>query len=251
MASNKNIATIPSAGEGSRREGGGGARFKTVVLVEVDRLSRQAQAALRRTMERYSTTCRLILVCNSQSKVIEPVRSRCLGIRVAAPSYHEISRVLQTVASRQSVTLPEELAMNIARESSRNLRRALLMLEACHVQERDNLTKDMPVQKTDWELYIRQLAIDVTREQSPQRLMAAREKLYELLVNCIPPDVIIKTLTTELLKNLDDNLKHEVVEWAAFYEHRIAQGSKEIFHLEAFLAKYMALYKKYLNDMFA
>ena len=42
----------------------------------------------------------------------------------------------------------------------------------------------------------------------------------------------------------------KVVQWAAFYEHRIALGSKEIFHLEAFIAKFMAIYKKYLNDMF-
>lgn len=152
---------------------------------------------------------------------------------------------------KQSITLPEELAINIARESSRNLRRAVLMLEACHVQKRDGLTKDQPVQKTDWELYISQLAVEITREQTPGRLMAAREKLYELLVNCIPADVIIKTLARELMKNLDDSLKREVIEWAAFYEHRISLGSKEIFHLEAFIAKFMAIYKKYLNDMFA
>ena len=63
--------------------------------------------------------------------------------------------------------------------------------------------------------------------------------------------VIIKTLALELMRNLDDSLKHEVVEAAAFYEHRIAMGSKDIFHLEAFLAKYMALYKRYLNELFA
>jgi replication factor C subunit 3/5 len=81
--------------------------------------------------------------------------------------------------------------------------------------------------------------------------MAAREKLYELLVNCIPANVIIKTLAKELMKNLDDSLKREVIEWAAFYEHRISLGSKQIFHLEAFVAKFMAVYKKYLNDLFA
>ena len=66
--------------------------FKVVVLSEVDRLSRQAQAALRRTMEKYTAACRLILCCNSASRVIEPVRSRCLGIRVAAPSHEEVSK---------------------------------------------------------------------------------------------------------------------------------------------------------------
>lgn len=149
------------------------------------------------------------------------------------------------------MTLPDELALGIASESGRNLRRAILMLEACHVQRRDGLSKDQPVQKTDWELYISQIAADITKEQTPQRLMATREKLYELLVNCIPATVILKTLSKELMKNLDDCLKQEVIEWAAFYEHRIAMGSKEIFHLEAFVAKYMAIYKKYLNDLFS
>lgn len=128
------------------------------------------------------------------------------------------------------------------------------MLEASHVQHREHsggLTADLPIQKTDWELYITQLAMDLTKEQSPQRLMAAREKLYELLVHCIPATVILKTLVQQLLLNLDDALKQEVLEWAAFYEHRMATGgTKEIFHLEAFCAKYMAIYKKYLNDMF-
>ena len=51
-------------------------------------------------------------------------------------------------------------------------------------------------------------------------------------------------------QSLDDELKHEVAHWAAFYEHRMVTGSKEIFHLEAFVAKFMSIYKQFLINMF-
>ena len=62
-----------------------GPAFKVILMVEVDRLSRQAQAGLRRTMEKSSSACRLVMICTNPSKVIDPIRSRCLGIRIAAP----------------------------------------------------------------------------------------------------------------------------------------------------------------------
>lgn len=49
---------------------------------------------------------------------------------------------------------------------------------------------------------------------------------------------------------LDDDLKHELLQWAAFYEHRMQRGSKDIFHFEAFIAKFMTLYKKFLLDLY-
>lgn len=228
------------------------ADIKVVVLNEVDTMSKQAQAALRRTMEKYAVTCRLILCCESPSKLIAPLRSRCLGIRVGAPTVDEVVSVLNTVAQKESLDLPEQVARNIAVSSKRNLRKALLMMEAAKTQAGSNtLSINQPLPTTDWESYVAQLATDISNEQSPQRLMAAREKLYELLVNCIPPTTILKQLVHELLAKIpDDSLKVEVLEWAAFYEHRLSMGSKEIFHLEAFIAKYMALYKKYMNELF-
>ena len=41
-------------------------------------------------MEKYVGSCRLILCCNSTSRVIPAIRSRCLAIRVAAPTIDEV-----------------------------------------------------------------------------------------------------------------------------------------------------------------
>ncbi|KAG7112583.1 Replication factor C subunit 5 like protein [Verticillium longisporum] len=65
-------------------------RFKVVVINEADHLTRDAQAALRRTMEKYSPNLRLILLANSTANIIAPIRSRTLLVRVAAPTHAEI-----------------------------------------------------------------------------------------------------------------------------------------------------------------
>ena len=77
--------------------------FKVLLLNEVDRLSKEAQHGLRRTMEKYSQACRLILICNSVSKVLDAVRSRCLPIRVAAPSDAQVEALLQRRRSARKV----------------------------------------------------------------------------------------------------------------------------------------------------
>ena len=76
-----------------------------------------------------------------------------------------------------------------------------------------------------------------------------RGKLYELLVNCVPPEIILRRLCLELLKKLDDELKHKAVQKAALFEHRLQEGQKPIFHLEAFVARFMSEYKTYLIEM--
>ncbi|RXH81634.1 hypothetical protein DVH24_035055 [Malus domestica] len=162
--------------------------YKVLVLNEVDKLSREAQHSLRRTMEKYSAYCRLILCCNSSSRVTEAIRYP--------------------------------------------------------------FTSDQAIPPMDWEEYVSEIASDIMKEQSPKRLYQVRQKLYELLLNCIPPEIILKRLLFELLKKLDAELKHEVCHWAAYYEHRMRLGQKAIFHLEAFVAKFMSIYKAFLIEAF-
>ena len=125
----KEVAQTQQVDQGAKQ------RFKVVVINEADHLSRDAQSALRRTMEKYSPNLRLILLANSTANIIAPIRSRTLLVRVAAPTEAEICTVLKKVGSKEGWTVAEGLNKRIAQESGRNLRRSLLMFEAVHAQK--------------------------------------------------------------------------------------------------------------------
>jgi replication factor C subunit 3/5 len=65
-------------------------KFVVAVINEADELTKEAQHALRRTMEKYMNNMRIILCCNTISKIIGPIRSRCLLIRIPLPTEQEV-----------------------------------------------------------------------------------------------------------------------------------------------------------------
>jgi replication factor C subunit 3/5 len=80
-------------------------------------------------------------------------------------------------------------------------------------------------------------------EQTPQRLLAIRNNLYELLVHAIPPKTIIKSMVDYLVTRVDESLRIGIVEKAAFFEGRTKSSNKAIFHLEAFAVAVMTMIK--------
>ena len=194
-------------------------RFKVVVINEADHLTRDAQAALRRTMEKYSPNLRLILLANTTANIIAPIRSRTLLVRVAAPTEDDICQALELAASNEGWPSAPGLNKRVAKESGRNLRKALLMFEAVYAQKSvgfyyafgrttanplldysERVTDDTPIPPPDWEALISVVADEIISERSPAGILQVRARLYDLLTHCIPPTTILKV---RLLSNLE------------------------------------------------
>ena len=56
-------------------------------------------------MEKYVGKCRLILICENVGKVIAPLRSRCLLIRLRAPDRNEMKTILEKIAKFENLVV--------------------------------------------------------------------------------------------------------------------------------------------------
>ena len=222
--------------------------FKVIILNQADQLSDEAQAALRRTLEKYTATTRLVLIANSLCRIIAPLRSRCLGIRVAAPTEPEIREVLRRVATSENLVIPAALEQRILQSSNRNLRRAIMIMQSICIQN-NRLPAEALIPVPEWEKYVKEISVNVLEEQSPKSLKIARGKLYEVLASCIPATTVFIALTKEILARVDSKFKQWVLARAANYELVMKSGSKPIIHLEAFIAKFMSGYKDFQNQL--
>jgi replication factor C small subunit len=105
-------------------------KFKIVLLDEADYLTQAAQAALRNDMEAYADTCRYILTCNYEHKIIPALReSRCYKFHIAKPDMTDFTTRAATVLINENVDFDLDDLDTYVRGSYPDLRKCLNQLQ--------------------------------------------------------------------------------------------------------------------------
>jgi replication factor C subunit 3/5 len=120
-------------------------------------------------MEKYMGNIRFIMCCKTTSKIMAPIRSRCLLVRVAAPEIDEMLPIMERVAEKERQSVQPEYLRKIAEKSGRNMRKALLMLETACVQGLVKQGNPREVPTTDWEDYAKGTAKLIVEDQSAMK----------------------------------------------------------------------------------
>lgn len=108
----------------------GTSSFKLVVLDEADHMSHDAQAALRRVIERYTRNARFCILCNHVNKIIPALQSRCTRFRFSPVKKAEMLPRLRHVVLEEGLPFTEEGLLAAYQLSQGDLRRCLNTLQA-------------------------------------------------------------------------------------------------------------------------
>ena len=109
----------------------GDAPFKIILLDEMDGMTKDAQNALKRIMERYSDNCRFIITCNDRFKIIHPLQSRCANYRFERLQTRTMHKLLSDILEREEISHISDEDLEIFIESLHgDMRRGLTELQA-------------------------------------------------------------------------------------------------------------------------
>ncbi len=121
----------------------GGAPFKILVLDEADHLTADAQHALRRTMEAFASSCRMILICNYSSRIIPPIQSRCAVFKFTRLSDDEIASRLRYIAGQEGLKIDDAAIGAILYIAEGDMRASINLLQAVSSVGRDVTEQDV------------------------------------------------------------------------------------------------------------
>lgn len=124
----KRFARLTASGK--RPDGKPCPPYKIVILDEADSMTRDAQSALRRTMEKEGKSTKFCLICNYVSRIIEPLTSRCAKFRFKPLASEILVGRLKMIAEKEHVMVSGEAFQAIIDTSEGDLRRAITTLQS-------------------------------------------------------------------------------------------------------------------------
>ena len=126
FAGTKNMTSMFAAG-------GKGGGVKLVILDEADAMTNDAQSALRRVIEKYTSNTRFCMICNYVNKIMPALQSRCTKFRFAPLRAEQIDSRLQHVIDQEKINVTADGKAAVLALAGGDLRRVLNLLQSANM----------------------------------------------------------------------------------------------------------------------
>ncbi|EFN56281.1 hypothetical protein CHLNCDRAFT_145161 [Chlorella variabilis] len=105
-------------------------KFKLIILDECDAMTKDAQFALRRVMEKYTRNARFCLICNYVSKIIPALQSRCTRFRFQPLPGEFVKGRLEYICQQESIKVTQGGLEALIELGCGDMRRTLNLLQS-------------------------------------------------------------------------------------------------------------------------
>lgn len=206
--------------------------FKIVLINNADKLPFYAQATLRHTMEAYSHSCRFIMWSQTLSKVVDPLRSRCLCFRVTPPSDTNILTTIHTVACMEQIKITLLQISELIKTYHGNIKEVLWALDRYkHIGSAESFHQKM----------IKRV-VSKMMECDLDGLKYIRDVFYRLMTTNVQNADIMKMVVDQLIdSDISESAMEKIVEKASLYVYRLVKSRRPIFQFDAFVVSIMKI----------
>jgi len=119
--------------------------FKLVILDEADAMTPDAQASLRRIIEKYTNNVRFCLICNYIKKIDIAIQSRCVCFRFSPLSPRCVNQKICEIFKKENVEYTKGGIETIIQRSGGDMRKVLNIMQsvsmAYNIIDSDNVNK--------------------------------------------------------------------------------------------------------------
>jgi replication factor C subunit 3/5 len=156
---------------------------KLIILDEADAMSNDAQAALRRVVEKFTSNTRFCFICNFVSKIIPALQSRCTKFRFAPLSSEQILPRLKFIVESEKIEATDGGIEALVTLGNGDMRKCLNILQATNMS-------------------FGKIESDYVYQTTGQPLPKDIQTILEYLLNCDTPTAYKNIVELKTLKGL-------------------------------------------------
>jgi replication factor C small subunit len=213
-------------------------KFKIIFLDECDSLTKEAQQALRRTMENFSKNTRFILSANYSSKIIEPIQSRCTTFRFKPLEKNEVEEIVKIIEKNEKLKVNNKTINALYEISEGDARKVGNILQSCAAISKE-ITPELVYQLVS-AAQPKEIR-NILETAIKGNFLEAKEKLLNtMLKHGLSGLDIIKQIQKEIWDlDIEEKQKVKLVDKCGEIEFRMVEGSDEFLQLECLLSNFI------------
>lgn len=107
--------------------------FKLIILDEIDAMTEDAQAILRKVIEKYVSNVRFCFICNYLKKINPAIQSRCVIFRFNPIPFENMHEFVINICKKENIQITSNAIKLIIKRSNGDMRKLLNILQSANM----------------------------------------------------------------------------------------------------------------------